>query len=253
MGIGRAECAPRMAPRSLERHAVTVRPDAAVDEALGLASIDRDHRVDLGTAIPEQVLDPPQITEAFLARVADEKNVGLGGDGRLLERPQDAEQHHQPARVVADSGCDVAIALDPDRDVGFRGKDRVEMRDQGDDLPATAPRPAADDVSGVVRRHVGKTRIGQHRGEAFAARPFAERRRRDLRKFDEIVEKFPFHRDQVLQRGTNSRPIRECVDRITAVGNDRGGHHHQSRQQETQRWSHRRSMAHVSGRLLRLK
>ena len=44
----------------------------------------------------------------------------------------------------------------------------------------------------------------------------------------DAVERFPFHHDQVLQRGTHGRPIRECVDRIAAVGNDGGGRHHQS-------------------------
>ena len=100
---------------------------------------------------------------------------------------------------------------------------------QGNDAVAAAAGAAANDVAGFVGSYVPEAGLGQHGGETLGTRPLAERRCRDFRQLDEVVEEFLFHRDQVLHCGIDGRLAGERIDGFVAVSKTRGGCHHQAK------------------------
>jgi hypothetical protein len=207
--VGETEGAPGMTAGPHEGHAVAVRADAAVDDSAGIAAIDGNKGIDSFGAVAEQMLDAAQVTEALLAHVADKQEICLGLDTLMLEGAQHLEHGDEAAGVVTDSRRREAVAVLLDRDVGFRGKHRVQVRRIGNALVAFCPRATTDDISHLVHAHIGQSGHAQHFREAHGAGLFLERRGGYFRELDEFSEGLLLQRQHVVERGSDAGVVHQ--------------------------------------------
>ena len=95
-----------------------------------------------------------QVAEPLLADVGDEGDRSRRRDLRLLQQPDDADEHGQAAAVVADARSLQHGALARDLDVGLFGEHRVEVRGDDQMRARLRPGPLAEHVALAVDAHV---------------------------------------------------------------------------------------------------
>ncbi len=198
MRVGQAKGAPGVTARSVEGHTVTVRAHAAVDNAIAVAAVHGDKRIDLFSAVAEQVLNAAKVAKALLTDVADEQNLGFGFQLGMLHCAQHFQHRYQSPGIVADAGRDVFVALDFHGDVGSFGKHGVEVRGIGDPPVVAVTGASPDHVADPVYPDILEAGVPQHFREALGPRCLIEWRCRNLCQFDEVFQRLCFETVHVL-------------------------------------------------------
>ena len=177
-----------MPTRPLETHGIALRADATDDNRVHVGAVDGEERFDLVavSALREQVAYTTQVATAFLADVPYDEDIvaraNLGG----VHRAKKSEQHGKAARIVADPRRVEFSAFPPHGDVGALGKDRIEMRCDGDQRAIADPPPDAHDIPDRILLDVIKAVRTQHVEVGGGTHVLLEWRGWDLGQRDDI-------------------------------------------------------------------
>src|SRR5690606_4256389 len=110
------------------------RADRAVDDPAPPGPVQRDERgrAPPGRALAEEVLHAAQVAGALLADGRGEDDRAARDDPGRRERAGEGEEDGEAAAVVRDPGPAEPAIPAPDRHVGFRWEDRVQVRGNED-------------------------------------------------------------------------------------------------------------------------
>ena len=97
-------------------------------------------------ALLKQVLHAAKVARTFFTDIADKENVTGSLDLRVVQRANDGEQHRKAAGVVADTGRGQSISISPYLYVCAFGKNRIEMRRDGEERAGSCALAQGKDV-----------------------------------------------------------------------------------------------------------
>ena len=173
-----------------------------------------------------------QVARSFFTDVADEVHGAVRLNTRFLEGSRDGENDRESAIVVTDSWRAQLVAVALHRDVGSFRKHGVEVSGNDDRWSRADSFALGDHVADRVDAHVSQTERFQALLVLGAARRFFERRRRNLRQLDLLLQRPRVVGFEDVERRANLRVGRR-------YGGLRGERRRQRRdRQEGQDFSH---------------
>ncbi len=142
---------------AFERDAVAVRSDAAVYDTVCAATINRNHAIDLWAAFAKEILGATQVTQSLLANIADEKDVGVRLEIRMLHCSQYAKHSNEATRIVSDTWREIGITFHTHAYVRPGGEYGVEVCAVNDNSIANATSAPSNDISDPIDSHVAES------------------------------------------------------------------------------------------------
>ena len=144
------------------------------------------------------MLHTAQVARAFLADRGHEDDGSLGVQLLVLEDARDRDHGGQAAAVVGNAGRVNAPARAPNRDLGFSGKDRIQVRCQNHRRCLRARLVTRDHIAYLINEHVQIERC-ELPGNKRSPLPLAEWRGGNAHNGQHIL-------DGLLVEGLNATP-----------------------------------------------